>query len=158
MTNAVRGRVSVELAGQTYQLEFTIDALCQLEARLAQPAVDLLARIGQDRSLAFVRTLLWGALREHHGALTEKQAGELLRAEGGGALVAKTLEAFVAAWPDGALEGDPEGDQGGDAAANPPARQSTVPAGTGAPSASSGSSATPGRRTPTGGRRRAASS
>jgi hypothetical protein len=144
MTNPHRGQVSVEIDGETLKLEYTIDALCQLEDRFGISAMDILVRVSEQRTLSLTRTLIWGALREHHPTITEKQAGEMMRAEGGGVLAGKTLEAFISAWPEG------------DGEANPPTAQpeSPPPAGIGESSSASGSSADAANPTPSGARRR----
>lgn len=149
MTNAVRGLVTHELDGKTYQLEFTIDALIQLEDALDCHSVEILQKLaaGAPR-LVFVRAMIWGALRAHHPEITLLQAGELLRADGGGGLGDKVTTAFVESWPK-AEAGD---------AGDPPKRQAPAAAGTGASSSSPGSSATAGRRTRTGAKPREASS
>jgi hypothetical protein len=134
MTNALRGQVALPCGSAIYTLEFTIDALCQLEDRLGTTAREILARIQADDSLTFLRTLLWGALREHHAALTERAAGELIRSAGGGtAVTEKVLEAFLAAFPK----------QGGGAGgeASPQSSPETAGAdGTGSTSSGSGAS------------------
>lgn len=100
MANPVRGQVPVSLEGLKLTLEFTIDALCQLEDRLDETATAIFARVTKgDNSLSFLRCLLWAALLENHPGYSEKAAGELIRLRGGNQLAGKIVEAFFAAWP-----------------------------------------------------------
>lgn len=108
MANPLRGVVATRVGGLDYRLEFTIDVMCALEARLETTATAIVERMGKDDSLGFLRTMLWASLREHHPELDEREAGELLREVGGADLKVKVLAAFVAAWPsrEAAADGD----------------------------------------------------
>lgn len=101
------GQVSLPVAGgEALTLEFSIDALCQLEGRLGQTARQIEQRVGKDDSLSFLRSMLWAALREHHPSLNEKQAGELIRRADDAA--GKVLEAYILSFP---LPADTEGEE-----------------------------------------------
>ena len=102
MTNVHKGDVAAEIDGAGYTLRFSVDALCQLESAAGKSFAD----IGRDLStgkisITLARQLLWSALREHHPAVTLKEAGEMIKGLGGitGAM-AKINEALVAAFPD----------------------------------------------------------
>ena len=134
MANPVKGQVALRVDGRTLILEFSIDALCQLEQHMGMTASEIIGKLGVDDSLTFKRDLLWGGLREHHPELDLRQAGELLRQRGGAAAGAKVIEAYLAAWPDP----DPED---ASAAASPRRRlKRAAPDGTGPTSSASGSS------------------
>lgn len=135
MTNAVRGLVTAELGGKTWSLEYTIDALCQLEDLLDLSALDILASVARGNTrLGLTRALIWAALRVHHPEVTVAQAGEMIRHADGKAFVAKVSDAFLQCWPTP----DPAQEADGAAAANPP--PTDAGGGTGGPSSSSGSS------------------
>lgn len=143
MANAVRGQVRARVSprpaaatqvgaragGVDLVLEFSVDALCQLEDRLDESVVAIAGRIGQNDRLAFLRVILWAALLENQvdpatgrPAYDERAAGELLRGDGGPTLRTKLLAAFTAAFPN------PEAAQDG---APGPRKGPRRPAGTG---------------------------
>lgn len=102
MSNPNKGDVEVEAGGKTYTLRFSIDALCQLEAKAGKS----FQKIGDDLasgqvSLTLARQLLWAGLREHHSEITEKMAGELMPLMGGlTGCVPKIVEGLNFAFPE----------------------------------------------------------
>jgi hypothetical protein len=131
MANPVRGQVPLLLGGLAFTLEFTIDAICALEAETGETAQELFRSIQSNTSLGFLRKLMWAALLEHHPGYTLKAAGELLRLPGGQHAAAALVQAFVSAWPD------PEEAAEGEARPRK-RRKAAAPDGTGPSSTSSG--------------------
>lgn len=148
MANPVRGEVAVSFGDRTLTLSFSVDAICQLEDRTGQVVRELGARILTEEAMAFKRTLLWAALRDHHPEVTHKAAGELMLEDGSEDLWPAFLKAWSAAWPIALPE-----------AANAPEDPQTTPpaamaAGTGRASSASGASSSSGRRKASGGKPR----
>lgn len=126
------GPMPNDLAGgpQSLWLEFSIDALCQIEEVLDLDPDEILARIGNTKRIGFNRALLWGALQAYHPGFDLKAAGELFRRPGAAKIAAKLLDAVRKAFPQ---EGDSEDDAAG-AEAGGADRPPADPAGTGGPS------------------------
>lgn len=106
--NPVKGEVSFPVDDKTYILQFTIDAICSLEAENGKGIIGLISEL-QDPSkvsLTLARQMLWAGLQEHHPEITVKEAGELIPAAGGMMSVMRMFEkAFKAAFPE-LKEGD----------------------------------------------------
>lgn len=77
--NPETGEVSFEVSGKTYRLQFTIDAICQLEDTLDKSVGGFLADLHRGR-VGALRAGLWAGLREHHHDVTIRQAGDFLLA------------------------------------------------------------------------------
>lgn len=73
----------VEIAGKSYSMRYTVNALCAVEAR-AGGSLDKL----MEKQFSATRLLLWGALMERHPEITLEGAGEIIGAhlKQGGAL------------------------------------------------------------------------
>lgn len=102
MANPHKGEVAFEANGERYVLQFSIDAICALEAETGKGIIGLVAEF-QDpdkMSVTLARQILWAGLREHHPELSVKEAGELIPAAGGIAELIKLFgEAFSASFP-----------------------------------------------------------
>lgn len=83
MSNKETGLQTIEVAGTVYRLQFTINALCTLEAELgADNVTDIQAMIGEQPSITTLRTLFWCGLQEHHPGTTKETAGKVMGAIG----------------------------------------------------------------------------
>jgi hypothetical protein len=83
MSNHQTGRVKVEALGTVYTLQFSINALCALEAELGtNEAMDIQALIGERPSVTVLRTLFWAALLEHQPGTRKEDAGAIMDALG----------------------------------------------------------------------------
>ena len=73
----------VEIAGRALRMNYTVNALCAVEAR-AGGSLDAL----MERQFSAARLLLWGALTERQPEMTLEEAGALIDAHvrGGGTL------------------------------------------------------------------------
>lgn len=103
MANAHKGDVSFDVAGKTYTLRFSVDALCQLEDQLGMgfPAIVLSMQNPKTLRLGTARAVLWAGLIEHHPDIDVKAAGELMVAGGGMMKVMpKIEEGFARAFPE----------------------------------------------------------
>lgn len=67
--------MKIEIGDQVFELEYTINAVCDLEELTGKNLGDVLATQG----MSSVRALLWCGLTEHMKGLTMKQAGNLLQ-------------------------------------------------------------------------------
>lgn len=65
---------AVEIGGKSYRMEFTVNALCDLED---QANGVTLATLAVHKSNQFLRLMVWAALIGHQPKTTIKQAGEL---------------------------------------------------------------------------------
>lgn len=99
MANAIKGEVAFDLAGEPFTLVYSINALCVLEERLNMGVSEIGAKMGDEPRLGFIRTLFWAGLQDHHPALTETRAGEIIgeiTPQRAGELIG---EAFLKAFP-----------------------------------------------------------
>ena len=68
---------TVKIGGKNYRMEYTINALCQLEDQAGGVA---LATLAVHKSNQFLRLMVWAALITHHPGLTLEEAGDLAAA------------------------------------------------------------------------------
>lgn len=100
MTNLVRGQVDAVLADRTLTFSYSVDAICQLEARFPGIAlIEIGRRIFKDHTFTFSRAMVWLGLRDHHPEISEKEAGEFLAAENFVAVSTAVTQAWIACWP-----------------------------------------------------------
>ena len=67
---------TIELAGRSLRMKYTINSLCSVEDRAGMPLDRLL-----DRQFSATRLLLWGGLIERQPELTLGEVGEMIGAE-----------------------------------------------------------------------------
>src|SRR5690606_738772 len=109
MANPHRGSVALQAGDRAYTLSFSVNAICELETELDKPIADIVASI-QDPTklrLSSVRALVWAALRDHHEAVTVKEAGEIATDAGVQLAVEKVGEAFRLAFPEAKGKANP---------------------------------------------------
>lgn len=63
----------VEIAGKTYRMCYSVNALCEVEARAGGSLDGLM-----ERQFSATRLLLWGALMEYQPEITLHGAGEII--------------------------------------------------------------------------------
>ncbi len=121
MGNPIKGEVDAKLAdGRTIKLLFDANAWIEAEELLGKPVQDILDEISSGRaSLKTQRAIIFGALREHHPEMTERDAGKVL-IEAAEAM-AKGIEGAMPPAEAGAGAGD--GEAGDDATAHPRKRR-----------------------------------
>lgn len=86
MSNTHRGRVSVEVNGQSYTLAASINALCELEDLLSTPEApvtfqQVLAKAAAG-SMKHARALYWALLRDGHPDMTLADVGNWMTSAG----------------------------------------------------------------------------
>lgn len=103
MTNPHRGGpVEFQAAGATYQLRYSIDAICRLEAATGLTFPAIAVQLGQASkvSVSLMRHVLHAGLFDHHPELDLRAAGELIATAGGIApLMKKVDQAIALAFP-----------------------------------------------------------
>lgn len=105
---AHKGEVAFVVGKKTYVLQYTYDAICQLEETTGKTLIELASEMQDIKTLRMtrVREIFHAGLIEHHPDITVKQAGELILAAGGAiAVMGKFNEALIAAFPK-AEDGD----------------------------------------------------
>ena len=151
MANPHKGEVEVEVGGKTYTMVFSTNCACAVEERLDRPWLDILYELqqwmpkpvlGDDgkplppseedliavarrMKMTLMRTLIWGALRDHHKEVTIEQAGAIMQGlpeSAGGAfgLISKLWDRASPPATDESAENPPKPDS-----------QKAAPAGTG---------------------------
>ena len=78
--NRERCLVTTEVAGETYRLQLSMNAMCEVEALLSVGGKrvsfnDFLTAFMPAGLYTDLRLVVWAALREHHPAMTIPQAG-----------------------------------------------------------------------------------
>lgn len=100
MANSKRGQVDLKAGEAVYRLSFSINALCELEDETGKSVNELVAEMNvPNPRLSMIRMLLWGALRDHHEAVTLRQAGEIAGDAGMQATGEAVGKAFELAFP-----------------------------------------------------------
>lgn len=84
MANRERGEVDLTIAGQTYTMVLTTNALCELEDLMSSPLrpmtyadVLMASKKGSTRAM---RATFWASLRQYHRKVTLEEAGSLMDA------------------------------------------------------------------------------
>jgi hypothetical protein len=89
MANPHRGELAFEAAGKTYTLQYSHDALVELEQELDRGIIGIINELQswtkepERIRLSWIRALLWAGLRKHHPDLDLLAAGELITDAGG---------------------------------------------------------------------------
>jgi hypothetical protein len=102
MANRERGEVAFDALGQGWTLKLGTNAMCEIEDATGKTFSEVGEIMGDPArvTIRMMRTVFWGALRDHHEDVTLKQAGTIIDAIGmqeAGRLIG---EAFQAAMPD----------------------------------------------------------
>lgn len=102
MANPNRGEVSLPVGGTDYKLSFSVNALCELEELFDQPVAELAALMNDSAKvrMSVARAMVWAALRDHHEAVTLKEAGAIATEAGLTATMAAVGKAFSLAFPE----------------------------------------------------------
>lgn len=106
MANKERGEMSFVAGDVTYTLAFSIDAICHMEEATGKGVIALTREFADPSkiSVSVARAALWAGLRENHPGITLQQAGELIPAAGGLAVIMEHVAAAITAAfprPDG---------------------------------------------------------
>jgi hypothetical protein len=102
MANPQRGQVSLVAGDTTYMLSFSVNALCELEEAMDMPVAkiaDSLNDAGNVR-MSTIRVVVWAALRDHHDAVTVKDAGRIVTEAGIPVAMEAVGKAFALAFPE----------------------------------------------------------
>lgn len=105
MANRERGEVSIEIAGKTYTLAMTLNAMVALEDMFstAEKAVtfDEIAGLADRGSVKHLRACFWAVLQEHHSDIQLTDVSGLVADAGGiGAFSVKLQELAKVSAPD----------------------------------------------------------
>lgn len=97
MANEHRGQVALG----DYTLSFSVNALCDLEDALGKSVARIATDLADESNvkMSTVRTLVWAALRDHHGDVDLTEAGKIATAAGMVPAMAAVGEAFALAFP-----------------------------------------------------------
>ena len=98
MANSHRGHVEIEADGKVYRLVFSTHALCCLED-VTGMSVSALGQQMADPKISLLRSMVWAALRDHHGDVDMREAGAIMDAYGIGEIGEAVGRAFVLAFP-----------------------------------------------------------
>jgi hypothetical protein len=105
MANSQKGQVSFQADGETYLLEMTPNAYCELEDEAGMDTLSFVSKIqaavaGGKISFKDLRLLMWAALTEHHEGLTTKDAGDVMKAVGFERASDLVLQAINGSFPE----------------------------------------------------------
>lgn len=93
----LNSKIYVTLAdGNKYQIEFTMNAMCELEDKFG--SFQAIGEAFKEPKLKHIRTLLWSGLLEHND-MTEKEAGSLIDLNDMESLVSQIMKAFEMSFP-----------------------------------------------------------
>ncbi|WP_147112093.1 GTA-gp10 family protein [Tateyamaria sp. syn59] len=119
MTNRTRGLFDIKVDDTTYKLQFTTNAMAELEDAANKGFPEFLGHLEKSTEngtlrVGDVRLLFWAGLKEHQPDITVVKAGQIVQDIGGvEAAMEKLGEAITAAMPeakagDADSEGKPE--------------------------------------------------
>jgi hypothetical protein len=102
MANAVRGETEFVCGGKTYNLLFSVNALCALEGQLGEGITKITEMLSNpaDLRLTSVRALFWAGLRDHHPEVDLTEAGVMMTEMGNLAAIDMLGKAFALSFPD----------------------------------------------------------
>lgn len=102
MANPYRGSVALQVGDRAYTLSFSVNAICDLEDALGQPVAKIAAGLNDPENvrMSTVRVIIWAALRDHHGEIDLKGAGEIATEAGIPACMEAIGKAFNLAFPE----------------------------------------------------------
>jgi hypothetical protein len=101
---------TLEAEGETFRLVLNFRAIDAIESLLGEPFDSVLEELGGERQrLGLAGKVLWGLLREHHGALSLDHAAALMFGEAGVAAGMAVQRLLDAAFP-GAEAGKTKGE------------------------------------------------
>lgn len=104
MANRAKGQFSFTAAdGESYTLEYDVNALCEIEDKFDAPIKDLQERLEQP-SVRDLRVMLWAGLQKHHPEIDLKGAGALVLVQDAADAL---TQAMAAAMPKGGDSDDP---------------------------------------------------
>lgn len=101
MANRERGEVSFEASGKSWTMKIDTNAMCEIEAMTGKGIAEIGQLLGNEKTatMTLMRAVFCGALQQHHGGITLREAGGLIDeigAEQAGLLIG---QAFEAAFP-----------------------------------------------------------
>lgn len=105
MANPHLGEVPLEVDGETYKISLSLNAMCELEDAFERPLLAVVADLEEAQAdpkkleVKTLRTLVWGALQDHHPDIDLRQAGLLAGRAGLPVIMGKIVEAIKLAFP-----------------------------------------------------------
>lgn len=105
MSNPHKGEVEFTIDKKVYTLDYSINAMCELEDKLGGSIIQIADLMSDPAKLSIknARTLFWAGLRDHHETITETEAGRLMTDIGIAQAMEMVGKAFTLAFP--AVEG-----------------------------------------------------
>jgi hypothetical protein len=102
MANRERGEVEFQSLGKTWTLKLGINAMCEIEDATGKSISEIGALLGDTKTatIKLLRTVMWGALRDHHDDITVREVGAIIDGVGMNEAGRLIGEAFTAATPD----------------------------------------------------------
>ena len=100
MANKERGEYAFDAGGKSYTLRYSTNALCELEAILEAPFLDVITDFAEGKmSIVNTRALFYAGLQERHPDLSISAVGNLLDEVGMGTAIKAINEAVSLAFP-----------------------------------------------------------
>lgn len=105
MSNKVRGKVALQSGDATYELSFSVNALCSLEDATGLSSQEVFAQLGEQidndkLQMRLVRKIFKCALIDAIPDIDEKIAGEIMDKATIKVAVQKLTEAIISAHPE----------------------------------------------------------
>jgi hypothetical protein len=107
MANRERGEVEFQSLGKAWTLKLGVNAMCEIEDATGKSISEIGALLGDPKTatIKLLRTVMWGALRDHHDDIAAKDVGAVIDGIGMNEAGRLIGEAFTAATPE-VKEGD----------------------------------------------------
>ncbi|WP_430261918.1 hypothetical protein [Neorhizobium sp. DAR64862/K0K3] len=101
MANKERGEVGFEAAGKPWTMKIGTGAMCEIEAETGKSISEVGQALNSEKtaSLTLMRAVFWGALQQHHDAVTIRACNDLIDELGVQRVGELIGEAFQLAFP-----------------------------------------------------------
>lgn len=113
MANPHLGEVPLVAGDETYKVSLSLNAMCELEDAFGKPLLEVIGDLEAAQAdptklrLSTVRTLVWGALQDHHPDVDVKQAGIIAGHAGLPVVMEAIVTAIHLAFPNARAKPNP---------------------------------------------------
>lgn len=108
MANRERGEVEFQSLGKTWTMKLGVNAMCEIEDATSRSIAEIGALLGDTKTatIKLLRTVMWGALKDHHDDIAMKEVGAIIDGIGMNEAGRLIGAAFTAATPEAKDGGD----------------------------------------------------
>lgn len=111
MANPHLGEVPLKAGDETYKVSLSLNAMCELEEAFGRPLLEVISDLEAAQEnpnglrITTLRTLVWGALQDHHPDIDLKGAGIIAGLAGLPVVMEAIVKAIHLAFPQAKTQG-----------------------------------------------------